>query len=193
MTNEPHRSVPGLQPGAARQVVTVLEGRLVAALDLQLVLKHVHWNVVGPNFISVHEMLDKEVEVVRATGDAIAERIRTLGGVPRGTPQAIVDGRTWEDYPLDRALAMRHLEELDRVYDGMISDHRRAMDAVVDLDPVTQDMLIGQVAAMELFQWFVRSFVERASDTGNGNGNGNGNRNGAEIPPGAADNLEVRS
>jgi starvation-inducible DNA-binding protein len=165
MTKPPHRSVPGLDPAAATQVVRQLERRLVAALDLQLVLKHVHWNVVGPNFISVHEMLDGEVAVVRGTVDQIAERIRTLGGSPRGTSQAVVDGRTWDDYPLDRADAMRHLEELDRVYDGVISDHRAVIAGVGDTDPVTQDMLIGQSAKMELFQWFVRSFIERAGDT----------------------------
>lgn len=146
------------------QVVSVLEERLVALLDLQLVLKHIHWNVVGPNFISVHEMLDGEVEKVRDEVDAMAERIRTLGGTPRGTVQAIVDRRTWADYPLDRALAMLHLEELDKVYDGVISDHRKAMAMVSDLDPVTEDLLIQQIGALELFQWFVRSFIERSHD-----------------------------
>ncbi len=164
MTNEPHHSVPGLDEGRAMQVVSVLEERLVALLDLQLVLKHIHWNVVGPNFISVHEMLDVEVEKVRDSGDAVAERIRTLGGTPRGTVGSIASGRTWADYPLDRALAMLHLEELDKVYDGVISDHRKAMAMVSDLDPVTEDLLIQQIGKMELFQWFVRSFVERAHD-----------------------------
>ena len=164
MTNEPHHSVPGLEEGRAMQVVSVLEERLVALLDLQLVLKHIHWNVVGPNFISVHEMLDGEVEKVRDEVDAMAERIRTLGGTPRGTVQAIVDRRTWADYPLDRALAMLHLEELDKVYDGVIADHRKAMAMVSDLDPVTEDLLIQQIGALELFQWFVRSFVERSHD-----------------------------
>ncbi len=166
MTNEPHHSVPGLDEGRALQVVSVLEERLVALLDLQLVLKHIHWNVVGPNFISVHEMLDVEVEKVRDSGDAVAERIRTLGGTPRGTAGSIVDGRSWADYPLDRALAMLHLEELDKVYDGVISDHRKAMAIVSDLDPVTEDLLIQQIGKLELFQWFVRSFVERSYDPG---------------------------
>jgi starvation-inducible DNA-binding protein len=166
MALPPHRSVPGLTASDATQVVSQLTERLVAALDLQLVLKHVHWNVIGPNFISVHEMLDAEVESVRAATDELAERIRTLGGAPRGTAQAIVDGRNWDDYPLDRHDAMRHLVELDKVYDGVIADHRRAIDVVGEVDPVTEDMLIGQTAKLELFQWFIRSFVERAVGSG---------------------------
>ena len=42
---------------AAAKTIEALEKRLVALLDLQLTLKHIHWNVVGPNFIGVHEML----------------------------------------------------------------------------------------------------------------------------------------
>src|SRR3712207_8342276 len=40
-----------------------------------LTLKHIHWNVVGPHFIAVHEMIDPQVDAVRLMVDAIAERI----------------------------------------------------------------------------------------------------------------------
>ena len=58
-------TVPGLDRDKAEQVATQLQGRLNALIDLQLTLKHIHWNVVGPNFIGVHEMLDPQVEAVR--------------------------------------------------------------------------------------------------------------------------------
>ena len=76
-------------PVATTDVVPSLQQRLVALLDLQLTLKHVHWNVTGSNFIAVHEMLDPQVDLVRAMSDAVAERIATCGGVPHGTPGAI--------------------------------------------------------------------------------------------------------
>lgn len=139
-----------------------LQVRLAALLDLGLTLKHVHWNVVGPNFISVHEMLDDFVEKVRPMSDDTAERIRTLGGVPHGTPQRIVDSRHWQDYGVDRDLTTRHLEALDAVYTGVIEDHRKVMEKAGEIDPVTEDMLIGQVAELELMQWFIHSFLENA-------------------------------
>lgn len=137
-----------------------LQVRLASLIDLELTLKHVHWNVVGPNFISVHEMLDDFVAKVRPMADDVAERIRTLGGVPCGTPQRIVEIRHWEEYGVGRALSMKHLEALDAVYEGIVTSHREVMAEAAEVDPVTEDLLIGQTAELELMQWFIHSFLE---------------------------------
>ena len=113
---------------ATTSVIAALQDRLVATLDLQLTLKHVHWNVVGMNFIAVHEMLDPQVDAVRLQSDEIAERIATLGGEPLGTPGAITARRTWSDYDLGRAPTVQHLMALDSVYSGVIGDHRATLD-----------------------------------------------------------------
>lgn len=158
-----HDSVPGLTPEQSKQVVTDLEGRLIGCLDLQLTLKHIHWNVVGPSFIAVHEVLDEQVEAVRAMADAIAERIATLGGEPNGTPGSIVANRSWQDHHLMRATAAEHLRVLDAVYERAITGHRSAVGSVGDIDPICEDLLIGQTAKLELFQWFFRSHMEGAA------------------------------
>ena len=157
----PDREVPDLPPLDAGRTVEVLQERLVALLDLQLTLKHIHWNVVGPNFIAVHEMLDPQVAQVRDMSDAVAERIATCGGVPAGTPGAVVAGRRWEDYQLGRSTTERHLEALDAVYGGVIADHRRAQEELGDLDVVSQDLMVGHLAQLELFVWFIRSHLGR--------------------------------
>jgi starvation-inducible DNA-binding protein len=84
----------------------------------------------------------------------------TMGIPPVGTPGAIVRDRSWDDYSLGRASCEEHLAALDIVYDGVIADHRKAMDLVGEIDRVTEDMLIGQTAALEQFQWFIRAHLE---------------------------------
>ncbi len=153
-------TVPGMEEAEADKVRGILQERLVAFSDLHLTLKHIHWNVVGENFIAVHEMIDPQVDAVRLFADAIAERIATLGGEPLGTPGAIVQGRTWDDYSLNRAVTTEHLAALDVVYQGLIEDQRKAMDALEDLDLVSQDMLISQSDTLEQFHWFVRAHLE---------------------------------
>lgn len=156
-------TVPGLSIEDGHRVAELLQGRLHALNDLQLTLKHAHWNVVGPGFIGVHEMLDPQIEKVRAMVDEVAERMATLGVSPQGTPGALVADRTWDDYSLDRAGVREHLAALDVVYDGVITDHRSAIEAVGDVDPITEDILIGEVNELELFQWFMRSFLTNAA------------------------------
>jgi starvation-inducible DNA-binding protein len=152
-------TVPTLSNDNSEVVTAALQQRLVSLLDLALTLKHIHWNVVGPNFSGVHEMLDTQHSGAQSMIDALAERIATLGGVPCGLPGRLVGDRTWTDYELDRADSLSHLGALDVVYRGVISDHRRAMEITGAVDKVTEDLLITQTATLEKYQWFVRSHL----------------------------------
>lgn len=153
-------TVPGLSLQDGHQVAALLQARLHALNDLQLTLKHAHWNVVGRDFIGVHEMLDPQIDLVRAMVDATAERIATLGVSPNGLPGALVTARSWDDYSIGRAHTSAHLAALDLVYTGFLSSHRKTLADVGKLDPITEDMIIAQCAQLELFQWFMRAHLE---------------------------------
>jgi starvation-inducible DNA-binding protein len=155
-------TVPGLTDKQGARVAELLQKQLSTYNDLHLTLKHVHWNVVGPSFIGVHEMIDPQVILVRGYADDVAERIATLGASPQGTPGAIIKDRTWDDYSVGRDTVAAHLAALDLVYTGIIEDTRKAIAETEELDPVSQDMLIGQTAELEKFQWFVRAHLENA-------------------------------
>lgn len=156
-------SIPGVAAADANELAGLLQDRLTALIDLALTLKHVHWNVVGAQFIGIHTMVDGQVDAVREMADGVAERIAALGGVPRGTPESVVSRRSWDDYSLGRADAMAHLAALDAVYVGVIESHRKAIAASAELDPVTEDLLIGQCGRLEQFHWFVRAHLENES------------------------------
>jgi starvation-inducible DNA-binding protein len=158
-------TVPGLDLQDGHEVARLLQDRLHALNDLALTLKHVHWNVVGPHFVGVHTMLDPQIDGVRLMVDALAERMAMLGVAPNGLAGALVAERSWDDYALARADVSSHLGALDLVFAGVISSHRDVMDKLEDLDPVTQDIVIGQIAELESYQWFVRAHLEGASGT----------------------------
>lgn len=153
-------TVPGLSLDKGHEIGELLQLRLHALNDLHLTLKHAHWNVIGRDFISVHEMLDPQIELVRGYADEVAERMATLGVPPNGLPGALVEARTWGDYEVFRAGTRQHLEALDHVYVGVITDHREAIKRLDDFDLVTQDLVIGQVSELEKFQWFIRAHLE---------------------------------
>ena len=144
----------------AEATATILQGRLSTLIDLSLTLKHIHWNVVGMSFISVHEMVDSQVDSVRDMVDAIAERIAALGGVPAGLPGQVADLRDAdEDYALGRAEVMAHLGALDKFYENVTAGHREAIDAISDIDPISEDLLVGQAGELEMAHWFVRAHL----------------------------------
>lgn len=160
---EQHFQPKGLSGQAASELAGSLQERLVALVDLALVLKHIHWNVVGPGFMAVHEMLDDQVAGVRKMSDEVAERIATLGVIPNGLSGHITRTRDWDDYDLGRAVVEAHLAALDKVYDGVIGDHRAAVENAAKLDPVTEDLLTAQLGKLELYQWFVRAHIQNTS------------------------------
>jgi len=185
MQAEASYTVPGIALEDGHRVAAALQDRLHALNDLQLTLKHAHWNVVGRDFIAVHEMLDPQIDLVRAAVDMTAERMATLGVAPVGTPGALVRDRAWDDYDLGRATCEEHLAALDVVYSGVIEDHRKVIDTVGEIDPVTEDMLIGQTATLEQFQWFLRAHLE--------NSDGDLDTEGATTEKGAAEKASAAS
>lgn len=153
----------GIDTDTAEELAEVLQERLLSLVDLGLTLKHIHWNVVGPGFIGVHEMLDEHVEAVRAMADEVAERIATLGGVPNGLPGNLTRARSWDDYSLGRGVVAAHLGALERVYDGVTGGHRETMTKIESMDVVSHDLLLGQTTRLEMFQWLVRAHIENTS------------------------------
>ena len=156
-------SVPGLSTNDSEKVVAILQKRLSAYNDLHLTLKHIHWNVVGKSFIAVHEMIDPQVELVRGYADEIAERIAAMGASPRGRVGDVIADRDWDDYTLLRDTTNAHLAALNKVYNGVIASNRGAIAVLGEIDPVSEDLLIGETGELEKFQWFVRAHLEDES------------------------------
>jgi starvation-inducible DNA-binding protein len=74
-----------------------------------------------------------------------------------------VRARDWDDYSIGRATTQAHLAALDLVYTGVITSHRAAVAKIGALDPIAQDMLIGQTRILEQHQWFCRAHLEDAA------------------------------
>lgn len=159
-----HEYAPsGMDTGDAEKVAAILQERLASLIDLSLILKHVHWNVIGPGFIAVHKLMDDQTESTRDMVDEVAERISTLGGVAAGLARQIVDMRTTDDqYALGRAPVMAHLGALDKVYEKLGAEHRSAIEQVANKDPISEDLLVSQSRRIELNHWFIRAHI---SDT----------------------------
>src|ERR1700755_1961950 len=55
--------------------IDILNARLVDAIYLALLTAQAHWNVKGPNFIALHEMIDRFRTELDSHVDTMAERV----------------------------------------------------------------------------------------------------------------------
>jgi starvation-inducible DNA-binding protein len=69
-----------LKPNAVRDLAGALNILLADTFGLYVKTKNFHWHVSGPHFRDYHLLLDEQGEQIFATTDAIAERVRKIGG-----------------------------------------------------------------------------------------------------------------
>ena len=69
-----------LGANARRDISGALNALLADFFALYLKTKNFHWHVSGPHFRDYHLLLDEQADQTFATTDAIAERVRKLGG-----------------------------------------------------------------------------------------------------------------
>jgi len=70
----------GFDPEQVKDLSSVLNALLADAFALYLKTKNFHWHMSGPHFRDYHLMLDEHATQIFAITDAIAERVRKVGG-----------------------------------------------------------------------------------------------------------------
>ena len=74
-------SVPdGFDTEQVKNLSSVLNALLADAFALYLKTKNFHWHMSGPHFRDYHLLLDEHAGQIFAITDAIAERVRKIGG-----------------------------------------------------------------------------------------------------------------
>jgi starvation-inducible DNA-binding protein len=76
----PLRTRSDLKPNAVRDLSGALNILLADMFALYLKTKNFHWHMSGPHFRDYHLLLDEQADQIFATSDALAERVRKIGG-----------------------------------------------------------------------------------------------------------------
>jgi starvation-inducible DNA-binding protein len=76
----PLRTPTDLSSDAVRDISGALNILLSDMFGLYLKTKNFHWHISGPHFREFHLLLDVQGDQILATTDAIAERVRKIGG-----------------------------------------------------------------------------------------------------------------
>jgi len=141
--------------------ISVLNARLADAIDLALLTKQAHWNIKGPQFIALHEMIDGFRTEIDGHVDTMAERVVQLGGTALGTTQAVAKATTLAPYPIDIHASKDHLAALIDRYAKVAGAVRAAIDETDEAgDADTADLLTAFSRALDKSLWFLEAHVQ---------------------------------
>lgn len=140
-----------------KPVGMALQGALIDLIDLSLLAKQAHWNLIGKNFRSLHLQLDEVVDLARNHMDVMAERAIAIGVNPDGRAGTVASQsrvpQLDEGYIADDKVVAAFTDILESI----IGRFRERITATETADPVTQDLLIAASEELEKQHWMIQA------------------------------------
>ena len=169
----------GLSEEQRHGVISLLNRDLADQYLLLIKTKKYHWDVIGPQFRSLHTLWEEHYNAITMNIDATAERVRQLGGYPLGTAAGFVEYGSLKEHPNDLPNANEMVFRLVQDHEQVIRNMREDVDKSGEQfhDQGTADFITGLMEQHEEMAWMLRSFIEGQSI------DPSGNRPGAETKP----------
>jgi starvation-inducible DNA-binding protein len=168
----------GLTEEQRHGVIELLNKDLADQYLLLIKTKKYHWDVVGPQFRTLHTLWEKHYNALTINIDATAERIRALGGYPLGTAAGFIQYSSIKEHPNDLPSANEMVDRLVQDHEQVIRNLREDIDHCDELhDQGTADFLTALMEQHEQIAWMLRSFLEGE------NLKSSGDRSGTETQP----------
>jgi starvation-inducible DNA-binding protein len=151
----------GLSEEVRDRVIGILNRTLADEHALYVKTRNYHWNVTGPQFRSLHEMLEEFYQKLAPLADDVAERARIMGGRAIGTMAEFSQQTRLSEQPGEAPEARKMVENLLADHEQIIRDLRLCADELHDQG--TADFLTGLMEQHEKMAWMHRAFLEGRS------------------------------
>jgi starvation-inducible DNA-binding protein len=145
-----------LRANAVPEISGALNIVLADMFALYLKTKNFHWHVSGPHFRDYHLLLDEQGEQIFATTDAIAERVRKIGGTTLRSIDHIARLQRVLDNDAEFVTPLDMLAELRDDNKQLVSSLRETHD-ICDKhgDVATSSLLENWIDEAERRVWFL--------------------------------------
>jgi starvation-inducible DNA-binding protein len=161
MPNHGFKTRNDLPANSKSVAIALLNALLADSIDLALLTKQAHWNIKGPQFIALHEMIDGFRTEVDGHVDNMAERVVQLGGTALGTTQTVAKATRLPAYPTDIYTSKAHLAALIERYANVAKAVRAGIDESDEAGDVdTADVLTAYSRALDKSLWFLEAHVQ---------------------------------
>lgn len=149
----------GLNDKDTAKLARYLSNALADTYVLYLKTQGVHWNVVGPMFIGLHTLTERQYQELAAAIDELAERGRAIGHVAPASFSEFEELTVLDPSPLREGSAAM-IEALSNDHEAVARRLRKAVLAAQEIEDVyTADLLTRRIGAHEEAAWMLRSVV----------------------------------
>ena len=135
-----------------------LQKSLYELIDQKHAVHQAHWNVRGPQFISLHELLGDLYGELGGYIDEVAERKLALGKPADGRPSQAASNANLGSVSADFVSDHEAIQQLTARYKKLSDRLGERIESTGKTDPVTQDLLIAVRNSIDLHLWKLRSF-----------------------------------
>lgn len=119
--------------------------------------KQAHWHVRGANFMGVHEFLDEVVAHAQDAADTIAERVVALGLPVDGRIGTVANRATNPELSPGFQQSTVTVAEVVAQIDATLVTVNAAVEALDEVDLVSQDLVIAVAQQLDKDRWFLFS------------------------------------
>ena len=156
----------GVSEENRKKIIALLNQQVADHYVLVTKTKFYHWNVEGPEFHDIHELLDEHYEILSDIVDELAEQCLKLGGQAAGTLHWFKDHARLEEDPGESIPDTRSMIQ------NLVNDHETVLESLHhDIgstddkydDAVTSNLLQDISAKHHKMAWMLRMILQRTT------------------------------
>jgi starvation-inducible DNA-binding protein len=151
----------GIKPSNTAEIAGALNGLLADEHVLYIKTRNAHWNVEGPDFLTIHRFFEEQYKQLEEIIDEIAERIRTIGHYAEGTLAGFLKETHLSEETRNRNNSAGFISSLLLDHESIIIHLREQIEQFQDKwkDTGSSDFITGLLKTHEKMAWMLRAHL----------------------------------
>jgi starvation-inducible DNA-binding protein len=152
----------GIKPANSAEVAQSLNGLLADEHVLYIKTRNAHWNVEGPDFLTIHRFFEEQYKEIESIIDEIAERIRTIGHYAEATLAGFLKETHLTEQTREKNNSSGFMKSLLDDHQAIIIRLRENIDRYDEewKDVGSSDFITGLLKTHEKMAWMLRSHLK---------------------------------
>ncbi len=152
----------GIKPANSAEVAHSLNRLLADEHLLYIKTRNAHWNVEGPDFLTIHRFFEEQYKQIESIIDDIAERIRTIGHYPEATLAGFLKETHLTEESREKNNSSGFMKSLLEDHQTIIIHLRENIEryATEWKDAGSSDFITGLMETHEKMAWMLRAHLK---------------------------------